>query len=160
MIFCRLPLADENCRKKSDEGKIQAFGIDLQTVAQETADGCARYPVDLVQQIYADHEAALVDAFGDSSIAVDGEGFVAHTENQIKFLQTGILIFFQHAKAVEQMTRVNHQCHKKAVQRIEGAQQHCDQNEFHAAGKDKRTGKKRIPGRKALAADIKAVGDA
>lgn len=160
MVFCRLPLADENCRKKSDEGEVQAFGIDLQTVAQETADGCARYPVDLVQQIYADHKAALVDAFRDNSIAVDGEGFVAHTENQIKFLQTGILIFFQHAKAVEQMTRVNHQCHKKAVQRIEGAQQHCDQNEFHAAGKDKRTAKKRIPGRKALAADIKAVGDA
>lgn len=160
MVFCRLPLADENCRKKSDEGEVQAFGIDLQTVAQETADGCARYPVDLVQQIYADHKAALVDAFGDNSIAVDGKGFITHTENQIKFLQTGILIFFQHAKAVEQMTRVNHQCHKKAVQRIEGAQQHCDQNEFHAAGKDKRTGKKRIPGRKALAADIKAVGDA
>jgi len=58
------------------------------------------------------------------------------------------------------MTRVNHQCHKKAVQRIEGAQQHRDQNEFHTAGKDKSTGKKRIPGRKALAADIKAVGDA
>lgn len=160
MIFCRLPLADENCRKKSDEGKIQAFGIDLQTVAQETADGCARYPVDLVQQIYADHEAALVDAFGDSSIAVDGEGFITHTEDQIKFFQTGILIFFQHAKAVEQMTRVNHQCHKKAVQRIEGAQQHRDQNEFHAAGKNESTGKKWVPGRKALAADIKAVGDA
>lgn len=160
MIFCRLPLADENCRKKSDEGKIQAFGIDLQTVAQETADGCARYPVDLVQQIYADHEAALVDAFGDSSIAVDGEGFITHTEDQIKLFQTGILIFFQHAQAVEQMTRINHQRHKKAVQRIEGTKQHCDQNEFHAAGKDKRTGEKRIPGRKALAADIKAVGDA
>lgn len=159
MVFCRLPLADENCRKKSDEGEVQAFGIDLQTVAQETADGCARYPVDLVQQIYADHKAALVDAFRDNSIAVDGEGFVAHTENQIKFLQTGILIFFQHAKAVEQMTRVNHQCHKKAVQRIEGAQQHCYQDKLHAAGKDKRTGKKRIPGRKALAADIKAVGN-
>lgn len=155
-----MPLADENCRKKSDEGEVQAFGIDLQTVAQETADGCARYPVDLVQQIYADHEAALVDAFRDNSIAVDGEGFVAHTENQIKLFQTGILIFFQHAQTVEQMTRINHQCHKKAIQRIEGAQQHCDQNEFHAAGKDKRTGKKRIPGRKALAADIKAVGDA
>ena len=155
-----MPLADENCREESDEGEVQAFGIDLQAVAQETADGCARYPVDLVQQIYADHEAALVDAFGDNSIAVDGEGFVAHTENQIKFFQTGILIFFQHAKAVEQMTRINHQCHKKAIQRIEGAQQHCDQNEFHAAGKDKSTGKKRIPGRKALAADIKAVGDA
>lgn len=160
MIFCRLPLADENCRKKSDEGKIQAFGIDLQTVAQETADGCARYPVDLVQQIYADHEAALVDAFGDSSIAVDGEGFITHTEDQIKLFQTGILIFFQHAQAVEQMTRINHQRHKKAVQRIEGAQQHRDQNEFHTAGKNQRTGKKRIPGRKALAADIKAVGDA
>lgn len=160
MIFCRLPLADENCRKKSDEGEVQAFGIDLQTVAQETADGCARYPVDLVQQIYADHEAALVDAFGDSSIAVDGEGFITHTEDQIKFLQTGILILFQHAQAIEKMTRVNHQCHKKAVQRIEGAQQHRDQNEFHAAGKDKRTGKKRIPGRKALAADVKAVGNA
>lgn len=155
-----MPLADENCRKKSDEGEVQAFGIDLQTVAQETADGCARYPVDLVQQIYADHEAALVDAFGDNSIAVDGKGFVAHTENQIKFFQTGILIFFQHAKAVEQMTRVNHQCHKKAVQRIEGAQQHRDQNEFHAAGKNESTGKKWVPGRKALAADIKAVGDA
>lgn len=115
MIFCRLPLADENCRKKSDEGKIQAFGIDLQTVAQETADGCARYPVDLVQQIYADHEAALVDAFRYNSIAVDGEGFITHTEDQIKFLQTGILILFQHAQAIEKMTRVNHQCHKKAV---------------------------------------------
>lgn len=160
MIFCRLPLADENCRKKSDEGKIQAFGIDLQTVAQETADGCAHYPVDLVQQIYADHEAALVDAFGDSSIAVDGEGFITHTEDQIKLFQTGILIFFQHAQDVEQMTRINHQRHKKAVQRIEGTKQHCDQNEFHAAGKDKRTGKKRIPGRKALAADVKAVGNA
>ena len=160
MVFCRLPLADENCRKKSDEGEVQAFGIDLQTVAQETADGCTRYPVDLVQQIYADHEAALVDAFGDNGITVDGEGFITHTEDQIKFLQTGILIFFQHAQTVEQMARINHQCHKKAVQRIEGAQQHCDQNEFHAAGKDKRTGKKRIPGRKALAADIKAVGDA
>lgn len=136
MVFCRLPLADENCRKKSDEGEVQAFGVDLQTVAQETADGCARYPVDLVQQIYADHEAALVDAFRDNGIAVDGEGFITHTEDQIKFLQTGILIFFQHAKAVEQMTRVNHQCHKKAIQRIEWTQQHCDQNEFHAAGKD------------------------
>lgn len=159
MIFCRLPLADENCREESDEGKIQTFGVDLQTVAQKTADGCARYPVDLVQQIYADHKAALVDAFGDNGIAVDGEGLVAHTEDQIKFLQTGILIFFQHAKTVEQMARVNHQCHKKAVQRIERAQQHCDQNEFHAAGKDKRTGEKRIPGRKALAADVKAVGN-
>ena len=155
-----MPLADENCRKKSDEGEVQAFGIDLQTVAQETADGCACYPVDLVQQIYADHEAALVDAFRDNSIAVDCEGFVAHTENQIKFLQTGILIFFQHAKAVEQMTRINHQCHKKAVQRIEGTQQHRDQNEFHTAGKDESARKKRIPERKALAADIKAVGDA
>lgn len=150
MIFCRLPLADENCRKKSDEGKIQAFGIDLQTVAQETADGCAHYPVDLVQQIYADHEAALVDAFGDSSIAVDGEGFITHTEDQIKLLQTGILIFFQHAQAVEQMTRINHQCHKKAVQRIEGTKQHCDQNEFHAAGKDESTGKNGYQGEKPL----------
>ena len=104
MVFCRLPLADENCREESDEGKIQTFGIDLQAVAQETADGCARYPVDLVQQIYADHEAALVDAFRDNGIAVDGEGFITHTENQIKLFQTGILIFFQHAKAVEQMT--------------------------------------------------------
>ena len=104
MVFCRLPLADENCRKKSDEGEVQAFGVDLQTVAQETADGCARYPVDLVQQIYADHEAALVDAFRDNGIAVDGEGFVAHTENKIKFLQPVILIFFQHAQTVEQMT--------------------------------------------------------
>lgn len=104
MAFCRLPLADENCRKKSDEGEVQAFGIDLQTVAQKTADGCTCYPVDLVQQIYADHEAALVDAFGDNGIAVDGEGFITHTEDQIKFLQTGILIFFQHAQTVEQMT--------------------------------------------------------
>lgn len=160
MIFCRLPLADENCRKKSDEGEVQAFGIDLQTVAQETADGCARYLVDLVQQIYADHKAALVDAFGDNGIAVDGEGFITHTENQIKFLQTGILIFFQHAQTVEQMARVNHQCHKKAVQRIEGTKQHCYQDKLHAAGKDKSTGKKWVPGRKALAADVKAVGDA
>ena len=104
MIFCRLPLADKNCREESDEGEVQAFGIDLQTVAQETADGCARYPVDLVQQIYADHKAALVDAFRDNSIAVDGEGFIAHTENQIKLFQTGILIVFQHAQTVEQMT--------------------------------------------------------
>lgn len=103
-----MPLADENCRKKSDEGKVQAFGIDLQTVAQETADSCARYLVDLVQQIYADHEAALVDAFRDNGIAVDCEGFITHTENQIKLFQTGVLIFFQHAKAVEQMARVNH----------------------------------------------------
>lgn len=160
MIFCRLPLADENCREESDESKIQTFGVDLQTVAQKTADGRSYHPINLVQQIYEDHEAALVDAFGDNGIAVDGEGFVAHAEDQIKFLQAGILILFQHAKAVEQMTRINHQCHKKAVQRIEGAQQHCDQNEFHAAGKDQCTGKKRIPGRKALAADIKAVGDA
>lgn len=160
MIFCCLPLADENCRKKSDEGEVQAFGVDLQAVAQETADGGSCYPVDLVQQIYADHEAALVDAFRDNSIAVDGEGFITHTEDQIKFLQTGILILFQHAQAIEQMARINHQCHKKAVQRIEGTKQHCDQNEFHAAGKDESTGKKRIPGRKALAADIKAVGDA
>lgn len=150
MIFCRLPLADENCRKKSDEGKIQAFGIDLQTVAQETADGCAHYPVDLVQQIYADHEAALVDAFRYNSIAVDGEGFITHTEDQIKFLQTGILILFQHAQAIEKMTRINHQRHKKAVQRIEGTKQHCDQNEFHAAGKDKRTGKNGYQGEKPL----------
>lgn len=160
MIFCRLPLADENCRKKSDEGKIQTFGVDLQTVAQKTADSCTYHPINLVQQIYADHEAALVDAFGDNGIAVDGEGLVAHTEDQIKFLQACIFIFFEHAQAVEQMTRVNHQCHKKAVQRIEGAQQHRNQNEFHTAGKDESTGKKRIPGRKALAADIKAVGDA
>ena len=103
--------------------KLQAFCIVFQTDAQDTADGCARYPVDLVQQIYADHEAALVDAFGDSSIAVDGEGFITHTEDQIKFLQTGILILFQHAQAIEKMTRVNHQCNKKAVQRIQGAQQ-------------------------------------
>ena len=153
-------MADENCRKKSDERKVQAFGIDLQTVAQKTADGCTSYPVDLVQQIYAGHEAALVDAFGDNGIAVDGEGLVAHTEDQINFLQTGILILFQHTQAVEQMTRVNHQCHKKAVQRIEGAQQHRDQNEFHAAGKDESTGKKWVPGRKALAADVKAIGNA
>lgn len=160
MIFCRLPLADENCRKKSDEGEVQAFGIDLQAVAQETADGCARYPVDLVQQIYADHKAALVDVFGDNGIAVDGEGFITHTEDQIKFLQTGILILFQHAQTVEQMARVNHQCHKKAVQRIEGTKQHCYQDKLHAAGKDKSTGKKWVTGRKALAADVKAVGDA
>lgn len=160
MVFCRLPLADENCREESDEGKIQAFGVDLQTVAQKTADGCTYHPINLVQQIYADHKAAFVDAFGDNGIAVDGEGFVAHTEDQIKFLQTGILILFQHAQAVEQMTRVNHQCHKKAVQRIEGAQQHRDQNEFHAAGKDESTGKKWVPGRKALAADVKAIGNA
>ena len=132
----------------------------MQTVAQKTADGCASYPVDLVQQIYADHKAALVDAFGDNGIAVDGEGFIAHTEDQIKFLQAGILILFEHAKAVEQMTRINHQCHKKAVQRIEGTKQHCDQNEFHAAGKDESTGKKWVPGRKALTADVKAVGNA
>lgn len=160
MIFCRLPLADENCCEESDEGKVQAFGVDLQAVAKKTADGCARYPVDLVQQIYADHKAALVDSFRDSSIAVDGKGFVAHTENQIKFFQTGILIFFQHAQTVEQMARVNHQCHKKAVQRIEGTKQHCYQDKLHAAGKDKSTGKKWVPGRKALAADVKAVGDA
>ena len=58
------------------------------------------------------------------------------------------------------MTRVNHQGHKKAIQRIEGTKQHCNQNEFHAAGKDQRAGKKRIPGRKALAADVKAIGNA
>lgn len=160
MVFCRLPLADENCREESDEGEVQTFGIELQAVAQETADSCTRYPVDLVQQIYADHKAALVDAFGDNGIAVDGEGFVAHTEDQIKFLQTGILILFQHAQAVEQMTRVNNQCHKKAVQRIEGTKQHRDQNEFHTACIDQCTGKKWVPGRKALAADVKAVGDA
>ncbi len=86
MVFCCLPLADENCRKKSDEGKIQTFGVDLQTVAEQPADGCARYPINLVQQVYADHKAALVDAFGDNGITVDGEGFVTHTEDQIKFL--------------------------------------------------------------------------
>ena len=153
-------MADENCREESDEGKIQTFGVDLQTVAQETADSCARYPINLVQQIYAGHEAALVDAFGDNGIAVDGEGLVAHTEDQIKFFQACIFILFEHAQAIEKMTRINHQCRKKAVQRIEWAQQHRDQNEFHAAGKDQRAGKKRIPGRKALAADIKAIGNA
>lgn len=160
MVFCRLPLADKNCCKKSDERKVQAFGVDLQAVAQETADSCTCYPVDLVQQIYADHKAAFIDAFRNNSITVDSEGFVAHTENKIKFLQAGILIFFQHAQTVEQMTRVNHQCHKKAVQRIEGTKQHCYQDKLHAAGKDKSTGKKRVPGRKALAADVKAVGNA
>lgn len=155
-----MPLADENCRKKSDEGKIQTFGVDLQTVAQKTADSCTCYPINLVQQIDADHKAALVDAFGDNGIAVDGKGFIAHTEDQIKFLQAGILILFEHAKAVEQMTRINHQCHKKAVQRIEGTKQHRDQNEFHTAGKDESTSKKWVPGRKALAADVKAIGNA
>lgn len=159
MVFCRLPLADENCCEEGNEGEVQAFGIDLQAVAEQTADSCAYHPVDLVQQIYADHKAAFVDAFGDNGITVDGEGFITHTEDQIKFLQTGILILFQHAQAIEKMTRVDHQCHKKAIQRIEGTKQHCDQNELHAAGKDKRTGEKRIPGRKAFAADIKAVGN-
>ena len=160
MVFCRLPLADKNCCKKSDEGKIQTFGIDLQTVAQETADSCAYHPINLVQQIYADHKAALVDAFGDNGIAVNGEGFVTHTEDQIKFLQTCIFILFEHAQAIEKMTRVNHQGHKKAIQWIEGTKQHCYQYKLHAAGKDESTGKKRVPGRKALAADVKAIGNA
>ena len=160
MIFCRLPLADKNCRKKSDEGKIQAFGVDLQTVAQETADSCAYHPINLVQQIYADHKAAFVNAFRNNSITVDGEGFITHTENQIKFLQTCIFILFEHAQAIEKMTRVNHQGHKKAIQRIEGTKQHCYQDKLHAAGKDESAGKKWVPGRKALAADVKAVGNA
>lgn len=57
------------------------------------------------------------------------------------------------------MTRVNHERHEETVKRVEGTQEHRNEYELHAASKDEGAGEERVPGRKALAADIKAIGD-
>ena len=159
MIFRRLPLADEDSNKEGDEREIKALGINCQAAAKDAADGCACYPVNLVQQIYEGHEPAFVYAFRNVHIAVDGKGFVAHAEDEIEFFEACILVLFEHRKAIKQMTRINHERHEEAVQRIKRTQKHRNEYEFHAACKDEGTGEKRVPGRKAFAADIKAVGD-
>ena len=159
MIFRRLPLADEDGNKEGDERKIKTLGVDGQAAAKNAANGCACYPVNLVQQINEGHEPALVDAFRNVHIAVDGEGFVAHAEDKIEFFKTSILVLFEHGQAIKQMPRINHKRHEEAVKRIKGTQEHRDEHEFHTASKDEGASEKRVPGREALAADIKAIGD-
>lgn len=153
-----LPLADENGDEERRQSEIQTLGVDLQAAAQQSAQRSARNPVNLVEQGDEGHEPALVDAGRRVGRAVDGEGFVAHAEDKIEFFPAQPFEFFQHGQAVKKMAGVDHERHQEAIQRVEGAEQHGYEHELHGAGENQRAGEKRIPGREALAANIKAVG--
>lgn len=101
VIAHALPLADEDGDEKGGEDEVQTLGIDGNVAADDGAEGGACYPVQLVQNINEGHKPALVDAFGDIRADVNGKGFVAHTEDEVEFFETGVLIFFQHGDAVE-----------------------------------------------------------
>ena len=71
--------------------------------------------------------------------AVQGEGLVAHPEDEIPLLPPCVPIFAQHSQAIEQVAGVDHEGHDEGIEGLESAHQqiHCD--ELHGAGKNEDT---------------------
>ena len=109
-------MADEHDHKQRGHDKFQSGRVKLDDTAQQCAQGRPAHPVQMVEQGDKEHEPAPVDALRRLDRAVDGERLVAHAENQIKFLPSGIFELFQHGNAVKQVSRVDHERQNKGVE--------------------------------------------
>ena len=77
-----------------------------------------------------------VDTVRNLCGAVDAEGFVAHSEDQIGLLPAKPSELFQHGDAVKQMPRLNHHGHDQCLNRRVGSEQHADGDKFQAPAID------------------------
>ena len=158
MVLGLLPLIDEHHGEQRRHDEFDAGGVKVQDRAEQRAERRARDPVGLVEQGDEEHEPAAVHALRRGDGAVDGEGLVAHAEDQVGLFPAHALVLFQHGDAVEQMPRIDHQRQKKGVQRRVGREQQLHRDELHRAGEDEGAHSHRVKDGKAAAAHQKAIG--
>ena len=116
--------------------KIQSLCTEVNQRTEDASQSGAGYPVNVIIQGYKKHEPASIHIFRDFCGIVYGKTFIAHTEDQIEFFQTGSLVFFQPGNTVKKMTGVNHQSHGQCLNRMEGAQKKIYGNKFNESGKN------------------------
>lgn len=130
MPFLLEPLFQKDHHEHGRHHKVEALGVKGNQGSEQSADGRARYPVEVVEQRDKKHEPALVYALRDFGGVVDGKGLIAHAEDQIKPLPAHPLELVQHRDAVKQVARLDHQCHDECLERGKGAEQHGHRHEF------------------------------
>lgn len=130
------PLFHKDYHKHGCHDKIQSLCTEVNQRTEDASQSGAGYPVNVIIQGYKKHEPASIHIFRDFCGIVYGKTFIAHTEDQIEFFQTGSLVFFQHGNTVKKMTGVNHQSHGQCLNRMEGAQKKIYGNKFNESGKN------------------------
>ena len=90
------PLFQKDDDKERCHRKLDALCIDGEACTDETADGRACNPIDLVQQGYEEHKPACINVLRDLCRIVDREGLITHAIDKIGLLPARAAILFKH----------------------------------------------------------------
>ena len=145
---------DEECRHR----ELYAVCIDGELRTNQSADGCARGPVELVEKCDKEHEPACIDPLRNFCRIVDGEGLVTHAIDEVGLLPACAAIFFKHGDAVEDVPPLHHECEEKGLHGGKGTEEECCRNKFERAAEDDCTHRHWVPERKPRDIRIDAVG--
>ena len=124
------PLLDKDDDEERRHRELNAVCVNGQLRADQSADGCASDPVELVQQGHKEHEPACVDTLRNLRRVVDGEGLVTHTVDEVGLFPACAAIFFKHGYAIEDVPPLHHQREQEGLQRGKRTQQECRRDEF------------------------------
>ena len=154
MLLPLFPFIEEDHDEHRGHHKVEPLGVERDHIADDAAEHSAEHPVALVQQRDEEHEPAAVHVRRDHGRIVDGEGLVAHAEDQIGLLSACAFEFFQHGDAVEQVARLDHQRGKQRGEGGKGAEQHFGGDKFERAAVDAERHQRGVQERKAERAHI------
>ena len=160
MSFLFQPLVEEDDDEHGRHDETDPGRIKLQQRPDQSAGRGADCPVEIVQQGDKEKKPAFIDALRNFCRIIDGKRLITHAEDEEKFFPAHPLIFFQHRQSIEQMARLNEQCHDKHLQWREWTEQHFDRDKFQRTAKDEHAHQRRIIKWKAGGVHINAVGQA
>ena len=86
VIFFLQPLLQEDYNEHSGHDEADSLRVESQQRTDESADGSAGKPVEMVEECDKEHEPAFVDVLRYPGGIIYGKGFIAHPENEVIFL--------------------------------------------------------------------------
>ena len=152
------PLLDKDDDEECCHRELNPVCVDGELRADQSADGRARDPVELVQQRHKEHEPACVDSLRNLCRVADGEGLVTHAIDEVGLLPTRAAIFLEHGDPVEDVPPLHHEREEKGLHGCKWAEEECRCNEFERTTEDDCTHCHWVPEREPRDIRIDAVG--
>ena len=137
MIFAVQPLISKDYNKQCCHDKIHTFCIEVDQGTKECTERAADDPVNVIQHGDKQIEPSLVHTVRNRGCSNQRIGLIGQFMDQQKLFLSGVFVFVDDGKTVEEMPYLDHQCHDRGGDQAGTACEQVDRHILHRAGINK-----------------------
>lgn len=160
MIFFFQELIHKNHGKEGSHHKVNAFRGKGKNIPEERSDAGADDPIALIKKGDKKHKPFRICILRNLSAVIDTESFITHPEDKIEALPACLGKFIQHGYTVEKVTKLNHHCKEKGLQRSKGGKKKAYRQNLQGTSKNERGHKESVEHGKTRTVHIDSVSKA